>query len=71
VLVGPTYTPSADAALKLPAQLVVFVSVNRCVRELDDALRGKVAQVELIGDARSPRQLQQAMLEGHRAGATV
>ena len=71
VLVGPTYSSDAEAALKLPAQLVVFISVNRCMRELHNELRGHLSQVELIGDARSPRQLQQAMLEGHRAGAAV
>jgi 2,4-dienoyl-CoA reductase-like NADH-dependent reductase (Old Yellow Enzyme family) len=71
VLVGPTYSSTAEVVSILPAQLVVFVSVNRCVRELHDELRGQVPQVELIGDARSPRQLQQAMLEGYRAGAAV
>ncbi|HJV86588.1 MAG TPA: FAD-dependent oxidoreductase [Noviherbaspirillum sp.] len=71
VLIGSTYSPGEDAATVLPAQLVVFVSLNRSVRDLYEELRTNVQRIELAGDARSPRQLQQAMLEGHRAGAAA
>jgi 2,4-dienoyl-CoA reductase-like NADH-dependent reductase (Old Yellow Enzyme family) len=71
VLVAPTYTDVDEAAVRLPAQLVVVVSSNRSVNDLAERLRGACAHVELIGDARSPRQLQQAMLDGHQAGASV
>jgi hypothetical protein len=57
--------------VRLPAQLVVVVSSNRSVNDLAGRLRGACAHVELVGDARSPRQLQQAMLDGHQAGASV
>lgn len=71
VVIGPTCTEDAQATLTLAAQLVVFISVNRPLCDLRDALQETVPQVEVVGDARSPRQLQQAMLDGHRAGAAV
>lgn len=71
VSLSPTYLPDSAVTSDLPADLVVFVSANRCVQDVHAALRGQVPQLELIGDARSPRQLQQAMLDGYRAGAAV
>ncbi|WP_199688206.1 NAD-binding protein [Noviherbaspirillum sedimenti] len=71
VSISPTWLPDSAVNVDLPADLVVFVSANWCVRDLYDALHGRLPLVELAGDAKSPRQLQQAMLEGHRAGAAV
>ncbi len=71
VSISPTYLPDTAVNSTLPADLVVFVSVNRCVQDVHDALLGQVSQLALIGDARSPRQLQQAMLDGYRAGAEI
>jgi hypothetical protein len=57
---------------EVPADLVVLVTPNRPNRELHDELvaagRGDLL---LIGDAASPRDLQVAIAEGHRAGRNV
>ncbi|MNF30086.1 NADH oxidase [compost metagenome] len=71
VRIGPTYLPGSVSTQKVPADLVVFVSANRSLRTLFDDLRNQLPWVEAVGDANSPRQLQEAMREGHRAGAAV
>jgi 2,4-dienoyl-CoA reductase-like NADH-dependent reductase (Old Yellow Enzyme family) len=54
-------------AEEIAAETVVFVSHNRCRRDLVDELRGFAGTVTLVGDARSPRYLQVAIREGHLA----
>lgn len=71
VLVAPTYFPGATNHTRfLPADAVVFVSNNRPLRELYDALRGEI-DTRVIGDAQSPRFLPTAMREGHLAGFSI
>ena len=53
------------------ADLVVLVTNKRPARELCDALRGRVATVEAIGDAASPRTLQDAVRDGHLAARRI
>lgn len=72
VTVGPTYLPkSSNQTEILPADTVVFVSLNHANRDLFDALSGKIAELRIVGDANSPRHLPTAMMEGHMAGASV
>ena len=53
------------------ADLVVLVTNKRPARGLYDALRGRVPAVEAIGDAASPRTLQDAVREGHLAARRI
>jgi hypothetical protein len=46
---------------------VVFVSHNRCNRELIDDLKDWSGRLIAAGDVRSPRYLQTAIREGHMA----
>jgi hypothetical protein len=55
----------------LPADTVVFVSLNRSNRELYEALQGKISNLHIVGDASSARHLPTAVREGHLAGAGV
>jgi NADPH-dependent 2,4-dienoyl-CoA reductase/sulfur reductase-like enzyme len=59
-----------DAA-EIPADLVVLVCHNVSRNELVDDLRNQVPDCRLVGDALSPRFLQLAISEGHRAGAAI
>jgi 2,4-dienoyl-CoA reductase-like NADH-dependent reductase (Old Yellow Enzyme family) len=47
---------------------VVLAGGNRAVAALGDALRGKVAELHLIGDCYAPRKAAAAVHEGHRVG---
>lgn len=72
VTVAPTYLPATtDRATVLPADTVVFVSLNRSNREIYDALAGRVPDLRIVGDANSARHLPTAVTEGHLAGAAV
>lgn len=72
VIICPNFLPSStNRTTTLPADTVVFVSLNRSNRELHDALQGKVADLRIIGDASSARHLPTAVREGHLAGASV
>ena len=51
----------------VPADTVVLVTSNEPNRELFDALQGKVNDIAIIGDALSPRGMQESIAEGHRA----
>jgi len=53
-------------ARRLTADTVVLVTPNAPNRELFDALRGRVPALTLAGDALSPRDIQMAILDGHR-----
>jgi len=44
----------------------VYAYGGEAVCDLYEALQGKVARVELIGDSFAPRSLQHAILEGHK-----
>ncbi len=72
VLVGPTYLPkTSNQRTRVPADTVVFVSINRPNRDLYDVLMEKGVNVRVVGDANTPRYLQMAIREGHLAGAAV
>jgi 2,4-dienoyl-CoA reductase-like NADH-dependent reductase (Old Yellow Enzyme family)/thioredoxin reductase len=53
--------------VRIEADCVVLVTHRAPIRSLYDALRGKVADVRLVGDAASPRNLQTAIRDGHLA----
>lgn len=53
--------------IDVKADTVVFVSHNKCNRELLDALEDWPGEVIPVGDVRSPRYLQTAIREGHMA----
>ncbi|WP_340318303.1 oxidoreductase [Rhizorhabdus argentea] len=55
----------------LPADTVVLVSSNRQIRDVFEALRDRLADIHIVGDASSPRYVQTAIREGHLAGAAV
>ncbi len=55
----------------IDADVLVLVTHNEPLRALYDELEGRVAHLELVGDARSPRDLQFAIAEGHRAARRV
>lgn len=72
VTVCPTYLPStSERKSTLPADTVVYVSLNRSNRELHDALAGKVPELRIVGDANAARYLPTAVTEGHLAGVAV
>ena len=50
---------------------IVHVGLSASRSELGADLRGRVSQVEVIGDAYMPRRIADAVLEGHRAGRGV
>ena len=53
-------------SFKVPADTVVLVSHNEPLRDVYDALRDEGRTVHLVGDARSPRDMQFAIAEAHR-----
>ncbi|WP_340265843.1 oxidoreductase [Sphingobium mellinum] len=72
VLVGPSHLFGTDAdSVRLPADTVVVISHNRPNRDVYDALLEQVDHLHIVGDANSPRYLQAAIHEGHKAGAAV
>jgi hypothetical protein len=54
-------------SIRVDSDTVVFVSHNRCNRELIDGLQDWSGQLLAAGDVRSPRYLQTAIREGHMA----
>jgi 2,4-dienoyl-CoA reductase-like NADH-dependent reductase (Old Yellow Enzyme family) len=50
---------------------IVHVGLSASRAELGDALRGRVTELAVIGDAYMPRRIADAVLEGHRAGREV
>ena len=72
VIVAPTYSPpDSNKRETLPADTVVFISLNKPNRDLYDELSARGAPVSLAGDANAPRFLSFATREGHLAGAAV
>ena len=59
--IGHAYTTIA-------ADIVVLGLARESVNDLHTALRGKVKQLHIVGDARTPRDIQAAIREGHMAG---
>nr|WP_087573287.1 hypothetical protein [Sphingomonas sp. CDS-1] len=55
----------------LPADTVVFISLNRSNRDLFDELVASGASPRIVGDANSPRFLGMAICEGNVAGTSV
>jgi len=54
-----------------PCDSAVFVCHNVPDHRLADALRGRVGDVRIVGDAESPRFLQAAVRGGHLAAVTI
>ena len=73
VVVAPIHTAldSTNALELLAADTVVFVSANQANREIADAIAGQGKSVQVIGDANSPRFIQNCIKEGRLAGAAV
>ena len=53
------------------ADTVVLITPNQPLRELYEGLAGKGAALDLIGDARQPRDLLSAIWEGHRVARAI
>ncbi len=68
VSVKPIFGPNAEA---VPADTVVWVGYRQSQNEIWLALRGKVEQLHLVGDARSMRDIQPAIREGHLAARAI
>lgn len=72
VVVGPTYLPAdTNQTQLLPADTVVFISLNRSNRDLAAELEDLGLKVRIIGDANTPRHLGFAMREGNLAGMQI
>ncbi|WP_277184901.1 FAD-dependent oxidoreductase [Caballeronia sp. BR00000012568055] len=66
--VRPLFGTTAES---VPADTVVLVGYRQSQNEIWDALRGRVDQLHLVGDARSARDIQPAIREGHLAGRAI
>lgn len=55
----------------VPANLVVLVTPNEPLRDTYNELRGQVDRMVLVGDAKSPRDIQAAIHEGHAAARSL
>ncbi len=64
----PTY---GGSQLDVAADRLAFISVNRANRDLVEELRGRVADLKVVGDASAPRYLETSIREGHMAGRTL
>ena len=60
-----------EAVEALPADTVVLVGFRQSQNELLDALRGRVPQLHIVGDALSARDIQPAIREGHLAAHAI
>jgi hypothetical protein len=63
-LVRPRRSSQTDT---IEADTVVLVTFKAPVRTIYDELRGRVPDIRIVGDAASPRTLQDAIREGHLA----
>lgn len=61
----------SDRHERIPAKHVVLVTPNEPLRAVFDELRPHVPTLRLIGDAKSPRDIQSAIHEGHTAARTL
>lgn len=72
ITIAPDYLPDDTNSLsEIPADMVVFISLNESNRSLYNKLDGRISDLRIAGDANSPRHLPTAMQEGHIAGLTV
>ena len=72
VVIAPTYLPSSTKQTsKVPADTIVFVSLNRANRRIYEQLAAQGANVRVVGDASAARHRPTAMREGHQAGSAV
>lgn len=72
VVIAPVYaSPGSNVTEVIPADTVVFVSLNRPDRALFDELISRGMKAQVVGDCNSPRFLGFATRQGHIAGATV
>lgn len=55
----------------LPSDTVVLAAGARSVNDLTEQLKGRVAELHLVGDALRPRKLTEAIREGFEAGLKV
>ncbi|MDB5714835.1 MAG: NADH:flavin oxidoreductase/NADH oxidase [Sphingomonadales bacterium] len=55
----------------VPADHVVLVTHNRPLTEIDDVLREEGLPISLVGDAREPRDILNAIWTGHRAARAI
>jgi NADPH-dependent 2,4-dienoyl-CoA reductase/sulfur reductase-like enzyme len=62
---------SGRAQVLADVDTVVLAWGGRAVDEVYHALKGRVAQIELVGDAMAPRRLHDALLEGTRAARRI
>ena len=68
VTVKPIFGPNAEV---VPADTVVWVGYRQSQNEIWLALRDQVEQLHLVGDARSTRDIQPAIREGHLAARSI
>lgn len=58
-----------DGPLKeIPADVVVLGLPRESLRGLYDDLKGRVPKLKIVGDAKTPRDVQAAIFDGHMAG---
>ncbi|MFT4066881.1 FAD-dependent oxidoreductase [Paraburkholderia sp.] len=60
-----------NTAETVAADTVVLVGYRQSQNEIWQALRGRVGQLHLVGDALSSRDIQPAIREGHLAGRSI
>jgi 2,4-dienoyl-CoA reductase-like NADH-dependent reductase (Old Yellow Enzyme family)/thioredoxin reductase len=60
-----------DRKVTISADTVVLVTQNEPLRELYDELRDEIPSIFLVGDALSPRDVQYAIADGHRAARSL
>jgi uncharacterized protein with NAD-binding domain and iron-sulfur cluster len=60
-----------QAVETIPADTVVLVGFRQSQSELLEALQGRVAQLHIVGDALSARDIQPAIREGHLAARAI
>jgi 2,4-dienoyl-CoA reductase-like NADH-dependent reductase (Old Yellow Enzyme family) len=61
----------SDKIEMVPADLVVRVDFRPSSNSLWSELRGKITDLHIVGDAKSPREIQAAIREGHLAARTI
>lgn len=68
--IEPIYDATYDnsARMTVQADTVVLITHNRPNRDLYEQLAEAGAPVQIVGDARNPRTMQEAIAEGYRAG---
>ena len=65
------YLGAAQQVRVIPADTVVLITANRPLRDLHEALRGQHDSLAIVGDAKQPRDMLQAIWEGHAAARAL